>query len=208
MLNVRYAKKGVAAFIPHTDILELINRGIKRAGYTVNRSEGFNPHNRVFMTLPTPLGVASESEYVTVDFDEGFDVRGFKERFQTALPPGFTVLSFKESKINPNYAKNIVAAEYLIPGLTKAAIDEIKKGFTLGKRQKDGTVVKKEIGDLIIGGEDNKITLPFGSVSVRIVQFAKEVREAFNLPILLSEIVKLNVFARAADGSLLNADEL
>ena len=68
-----FALDGDLKFISHRDTLRLFHRALARASLPVSFSEGFNPHARVTLPLPRPVGVASEAEVLTVEFEQEID---------------------------------------------------------------------------------------------------------------------------------------
>lgn len=68
-----FALDGDLRFISHRDTLRLFHRALARASLPVSFSEGFNPHPRVTLPLPRPVGVASEAEALTVEFEQEID---------------------------------------------------------------------------------------------------------------------------------------
>ncbi len=66
MLTLKYCKAGSACFISHIDLLRHVSRILRRAGITVNYSQGFNPHALVYFSPPLGVGVSSVAEYLTI----------------------------------------------------------------------------------------------------------------------------------------------
>ncbi|MBP7737401.1 MAG: TIGR03960 family B12-binding radical SAM protein [Spirochaetes bacterium] len=66
-MRVRFAKTGLARFIPHIDFMEIVKRALRMAEAPVAMTQGFNKRERLSAGFPTPLGVESEAELVDVD---------------------------------------------------------------------------------------------------------------------------------------------
>jgi len=84
---------------------------IRRANLKVEFSDGFNPHMRLFFSLPLPLGVESKAEFFAVDTDE--NAQEFMVRFNAVSPQGIKILSAKIGSKDDMYA-DIHSAEYKI----------------------------------------------------------------------------------------------
>lgn len=67
MITIGFKRTGDGVFVPHTDVLRVLNRTFRRAGICVEYSKGFNRHMSLKMTQPLPLGVADGDCYVTAD---------------------------------------------------------------------------------------------------------------------------------------------
>ena len=52
----------------------------------VRYTEGFNPHPRIMIPLPRPVGVASQAETIVVEFQEVVDPAGALARLQRETP--------------------------------------------------------------------------------------------------------------------------
>lgn len=71
---VRFALGGMLRFLSHAETLGVFQRACARAGVAVKFTEGFNPHPKVSLPLPRPVGIASEDELLVLRL---FDERGF-----------------------------------------------------------------------------------------------------------------------------------
>jgi radical SAM-linked protein len=70
---VRFSIGGMLRFISHAETLRLFQRACARAHIPVKFTEGFNPHPKVSLPLPRPVGVASDDELLVLRI---FDERG------------------------------------------------------------------------------------------------------------------------------------
>jgi radical SAM-linked protein len=87
MITAKFSKIDYSRFLSHLDLQTIINRAIKRAGFIINYSQGFNPHPILKMSPPIPLGIKSSAEYFTTDIfvqDKGI----FEEKIRDTLPKG------------------------------------------------------------------------------------------------------------------------
>jgi len=80
-------------YISHLDLLRAFTRAISRAQLPVRYTQGFNPHQIITFSLPLPIGVTSETEFVDIDFDETVDNPEIMERLNENLPPDIRVIS-------------------------------------------------------------------------------------------------------------------
>lgn len=71
---VRFALGGMLRFLSHAETLGVFQRACARAGVAVKFTEGFNPHPKVSLPLPRPVGVASEDELLVLRL---FEEQGF-----------------------------------------------------------------------------------------------------------------------------------
>ena len=69
-LAIDFAVDGDIRFLAHRDMVRLLARAAVRGGLSLCYSEGFNPHPRVSLPLPRPVGVSSDAERVLLEQSE------------------------------------------------------------------------------------------------------------------------------------------
>ena len=85
---LEYSVEGDLRFISHHDTLRLFQRALTRAAIPVRYSEGFNPHPRLAILLPRPVGVASQAEAIVIETDTRIDPQDLRRRLQHHAPAG------------------------------------------------------------------------------------------------------------------------
>jgi len=104
---VRFGIGGLLRFLSHAETLRLFERACARAGVPVKYTQGFNPHPKLSLPLPRPVGVASDDELLVLRLykAEGFPLEGGQEaarlrwqdrardRLAAALPADIVVSS-------------------------------------------------------------------------------------------------------------------
>jgi len=114
---------GAMRFLSHAETSRVFQRACARAAIPVRYSEGFNPHPRLSLPLPRPVGVESEDELLVLrlcDDWEGAPVGSQAER-ETAmkqalaeqLPEGIDVLTVSLSAGIASFQPR--SAEYVLP---------------------------------------------------------------------------------------------
>lgn len=88
-----YRLDGDLRFISHRDTLRLFRRALARASLPVRYSEGFNPHPRLMIPLPRPVGVASRGEVIVVDTVEAIDPDDALRALERHTPAGIRMLT-------------------------------------------------------------------------------------------------------------------
>jgi len=108
-----YSIDGDLRFISHHDTLRLFRRALARADLPVRFSEGFNPHPRIMIPLPRPLGVASVAEVMVVETEHPIDPEDALQRLARQTPEGIQMLS----------VRRLALAERLQPTLVRYHFD-------------------------------------------------------------------------------------
>ncbi len=87
---IRFRIGGALRFLSHAETARLWQRACTRAALPVRYSQGFNPHPRMSLPLPRPVGVAADEELLVVklcDERQGTPVADRAER-EAALKAG------------------------------------------------------------------------------------------------------------------------
>jgi len=108
-----YGIDGDLRFISHHDTLRLFRRALARADLPVRYSEGFNPHPRIMIPLPRPVGVASVAEVIVVEMEHPIDPDDALHRLDRQTPEGILMLS----------SRRLALAEHLRPILVRYHVD-------------------------------------------------------------------------------------
>ena len=66
-------------------------RSCARAQVPVRHSAGFNPHPRISLPLPRPVGIASDAERVVIDLTEAIDPAAMLEQLAAQMPEGIAM---------------------------------------------------------------------------------------------------------------------
>jgi radical SAM-linked protein len=114
MIAFKYTKTDGAEYLSHLDLLRHIDRTLRRANITIERSEGFNKHPRIFLNNPLGLGIKSVAEYATIDTPFDGD---FATLFNAFSPAGVKCLGYKIVDKNMNYANSITKCRYEVNGI-------------------------------------------------------------------------------------------
>lgn len=121
--RLKFSKTGMGKFISHLDLLRTFTRAIHRAELPVRYSQGFNPHQLITFSLPLPIGVTSETEFVDIDFEDTAADSEIMTKLNENLPPDIKILSVSAVSCKAN---DIVAARYMIDIDAKEMIDKDK----------------------------------------------------------------------------------
>lgn len=76
--------------------MRLFARAFARAELPVRYTEGFNPHPKISLPLPRPVGVASDDERLVTEFTERVAPSELVRRLAAEMPAGITVTGSHE----------------------------------------------------------------------------------------------------------------
>lgn len=120
---VRFRVVGPAAMLSHAEMARVLQRACARADLPVRYSEGFNPHPRLSLPLPRPVGVESEDELLVVRLceDPAAATAGDRAKAQAnmmralaaQLPEGVEAIAVTLAASNASFAPR--SAAYVLP---------------------------------------------------------------------------------------------
>ncbi len=88
----RYHKRDEVRWISHLDLKRTLERAMRRAQLPLALSQGHNPHPKISLSPPLPLGATGDAELFSVQLAEGMDPGELKQRINDSLPSGLEVM--------------------------------------------------------------------------------------------------------------------
>ena len=84
---------GDLRFVSHHDMLRLFRRALARADVPVRFTQGFNPHPRMSLPLPRPVGMASDVEALMIETQQDVDPDEILGRLEQHTPADLKMVS-------------------------------------------------------------------------------------------------------------------
>ncbi len=120
---IRFRIGGSMRFLSHAETARVFQRVCARAAIPVRYSEGFNPHPRLSLPLPRPVGVESDDELLVIRLCEDREDTTRESRAEREatlqrtlaeqLPEGIDVLAVDLAPANASWQP--WSAEYVLP---------------------------------------------------------------------------------------------
>ena len=132
-LRVRFSKAGSLRYLSHRELITHITRAIRRAGVSVEYTQGFNPSPKIAFGPPLGVGVSGMREYFDMEMLPGVALRTVKEKINAALTGDVLLdeiasIGFKEPSLQgfvSRYTYEVLCAD---PGVVEEflARDEVQ----------------------------------------------------------------------------------
>ena len=130
-LRIRFCRGQELKFISHLDILRLWQRALHRAEITVAYSEGFNPHPRISLAAPLPIGVTSQAELMGILCTKWVSPHFLTAAVNQQLPPGIEILQVYQVALTmPSLQSQVRYAEYRVEVETEKGQKDIESALT------------------------------------------------------------------------------
>jgi len=91
IVRIRYAKEGPARYLSGLEIQSLWGRSLRRAGFSVAYSQGYNPIPRLSFSHALPVGTESLAEYVEAEFRFPVPPADIERKLPPCLPRGISL---------------------------------------------------------------------------------------------------------------------
>lgn len=112
-LRAEYKIGAGLKFLGNLDMINLMERALRRAEIPYSLSEGYNPHIKLSMGTVLPVGVWGIREYFDLELKEIIDLNQFKKRINDVLPGEMQVNKCIEIPGNTSSLMKIInAADY------------------------------------------------------------------------------------------------
>ena len=107
-IRLMFRKGEPLKYISHLDLLRAWERMLRRAGLPVAYSQGFNPHMKVTIAMPLPVGCTGEHEIADVILEEQLTSAEFLAAIEGACPEGMGICEAKEVPLNGPAMPNLI----------------------------------------------------------------------------------------------------
>ncbi len=87
----RYSRNGPARFMGHLDLMRAFQKAARRAGVPLAHSEGFNPHPKMTIASPLPVGAIGRSELAAFELSKTFEPGDMLTLMNGCLPQGVRI---------------------------------------------------------------------------------------------------------------------
>ena len=145
--EVTYEKTGLSRFLSHRDLINHLQRSLRRAGVQVAHSEGFHPKMLVTYGPALPLGMEAKGELF--EFKSRFRLQGRKliHRLNRSVRPGIRFLRVravaeKEPPLGERIRRMIYSLDFM-DGTVRSHL-EARKVSTGSEAQTDFEFVRRE----------------------------------------------------------------
>jgi len=137
-------------FISHHDTLRLFQRALARAGLPIRFTQGFNPHPKMTMPLPRPVGVASEAECIIVETTTDLDPSELRDRLDRHTPDDMSIRAARRlgdrEMPQPDWVRyRLESAQGLVPDLNERIGRVLAAETVEVKRKKPGDKTAKTV---------------------------------------------------------------
>jgi len=156
---IKFRIFGNLRFLSHAETARMFERACVRAGICLCYSQGFNPHPRISLPLPRPVGVESEGELLSIQVPSGglvgsgrrVQADGIKAGLAAELPAGCELMGV--NVVSRSASVEAVGVQYVLPvrrqytdgAMGKRISEVLSEERLVLQRRKGGTKVVGEV---------------------------------------------------------------
>lgn len=89
--RIYYSKGNPLKFTGALDVQAIWQRALKRAGLSVEYSQGFHPQPKIQLPFPLPLGFTARNEIIDIWFSQDYALFEIQEKLAVSLPEGIEI---------------------------------------------------------------------------------------------------------------------
>jgi radical SAM family uncharacterized protein/radical SAM-linked protein len=90
-IRVEFSKTGRLRYLSHLELITLLHRAIRRAGFPLEYSMGFHPSPKISFGPPLGVGIAGLTEYLDMEIIPPFNLVINRKKINNVLPEGICV---------------------------------------------------------------------------------------------------------------------
>jgi len=90
-IRVEFSKTGRLKYLSHLELVTVLHRAIRKAGFPIGYSKGFHPSPKISFGPPLGVGIAGLSEYFDMEIVPPFDLIINRIKLNSILPEGVCV---------------------------------------------------------------------------------------------------------------------
>ena len=114
-LRITFARDDGVRYLSHLEMMRAWERVLRRAGWRLAYSQGFNPHPKLSFAMALPVGVAARAELLDVQLEEPRALDTASVELSREMPQGLELVDIMEVPPEaPPIQSLIRAAEYSV----------------------------------------------------------------------------------------------
>jgi len=103
-IRVEFSKTGRLRYLSHLELMSVLQRAMRRAGFPLQYSKGYHPSPKISFGPPLGVGIAGLSEFFDIEVVPPFDMIMNRRKLNSTLPEGIYI---KDMAVLPPGAKSL-----------------------------------------------------------------------------------------------------
>jgi len=147
--ELKFSKLDDARFFGHLEMATIFQRAVKRTGFAVKYSKGFNPSMRMSFATALPLGMESEAEILYIYLKKGLKPHRIMSALNPQLPRGIEITDcalFRKSP-HPSTPRDIYQISFAEPCIRQPELDRflVLSEFMVEDMSKKGKIRETDL---------------------------------------------------------------
>jgi len=171
-IRAEFSKKGRMKYLSHLELVIMLQRAMRRAGFPLEYSKGFHPFPKISFGPPLGVGISGTSEYFDMEITPPFDLEVNRGKLNGMLPEGVHIKDMTGLPAGAGSLNSFITRyEYEVRGadISRINIFLSEKEISI-EREKGSINIRNMVEDVRITDENNikLILVDQGDVKVRL----------------------------------------
>ena len=194
-IRVEFSKTGILSYLSHLELMILLQRAIRRAGFPIEYSKGFHPVQDISFGPPLGVGISGLSEYFDMKVTPPFDLVRNTGLLNSLLPEGVAVQCMSAVPANAESLNSFITCyEYEVRGGDPTGLGSfMSEKEVLAKREKYDINLREMVEDGEITGEDT-VRIVLADRGDRKVRLGEILPVIFKVPVEELRVTRTGLF--------------
>jgi radical SAM family uncharacterized protein/radical SAM-linked protein len=171
-IRAEFSKAGRMKYLSHLELVIMLQRAMRRAGFPLEYSKGFHPFPKISFGPPLGVGISGMSEYFDMEITPPFDLVVNREKLNGMLPEGVRVEDMTGLPAGVESLNSFITRyEYVVRGADISRISAFLSEKEISvEREKGGINIRNMVEDGLITDENSVklILVDQGDTKVRL----------------------------------------
>jgi radical SAM-linked protein len=159
-LRITFSRGEEVKYLSHLDIMRLWERALRRADIPLAYSQGYNPHPKISIAAPLPIGVTGDGELMDIFLRKTISPYFLIKAVSEQMPAGVSIVEVDQVSTRlPSLQSQVRQAEYVVQIATdrqradvERAIDSfMEREHFPWQHRRDGEVRQYDLRALVDG---------------------------------------------------------
>jgi radical SAM family uncharacterized protein/radical SAM-linked protein len=171
-IRAEFSKTGRMKYLSHLELVIMLQRAMRRAGFPLEYSKGFHPFPKISFGPPLGVGISGMSEYFDMEITPPFDLVVNREKLNRMLPEGVHVKDMTGLPAGIESLNSFITRyEYEVRGADISCISAFLSEKEISVEREKGSInIRNMVEDGLITDEDSVklILVDQGDTKVRL----------------------------------------
>jgi radical SAM-linked protein len=129
-LRITFSRGEEIKYLSHLDIMRLWERALRRADIPLAYSQGYNPHPKISIASPLPIGVTGDGELMDIFLRKTISPYFLMKAVSEQMPAGVSIVGIDQVSTRlPSLQSQVRQAEYVVQIATDRQRTDVERAI-------------------------------------------------------------------------------